>query len=63
MHQDKRELPAGEPDDRTEAAMIRLAILEGYRDAIEGRMVEYHGDLRQLLRSPDPESDATDGVI
>ena len=40
-----------EAKDRTEARSIRTAILEGYRDAIEGRTVEYHGNLKELLRS------------
>ncbi|MFO1019704.1 MAG: hypothetical protein U0903_03285 [Planctomycetales bacterium] len=40
-----------EAKDRTEARSIRAAILEGYRDAIEGRTVEYHGNLNHLLRS------------
>lgn len=36
--------------DQREASRIRLAILEGYQDAIEGRTVEYQGDLRRLLK-------------
>lgn len=39
-----------EKKERQEAARIRDAILEGYQDAIEGRMVWYAGDLRKLLR-------------
>ncbi len=33
-----------------EAAEARSAILEGYQDAIEGRVVRYDGDLRKLLK-------------
>jgi antitoxin ParD1/3/4 len=39
-----------EKKQRMEAAQIRDAIIEGYRDAAAGRTVEYKGDLRQLLR-------------
>lgn len=35
---------------QTEAASIRLAIIEGYQDAIAGESVEYQGDLRSLLK-------------
>ena len=35
---------------RMEAAEMRDAILEGYRDAIAGRLVEFKGDLRATLR-------------
>jgi hypothetical protein len=35
---------------RHEAERIRDAILEGYRDAIEGRTVEYRGNLRRLMK-------------
>lgn len=38
-----------EKKERQEAARIRDAILEGYQDAIDGRMVEYRGDLRRLM--------------
>jgi len=34
---------------RQEAAAARDAILEGYRDAIEGRTHAFKGDLRSLL--------------
>src|SRR5262249_8752428 len=37
--------------ERLEAAQIREAILDGYRDALEGRTVAYRGDLRRLLKS------------
>jgi len=39
-----------EKKERLEAAAIRAAILEGYQDAIHGRMLEYDGDLRALLK-------------
>ena len=33
-----------------ESAKLRDGILAGYRDAIEGRTVEFRGDLRSLLK-------------
>ncbi len=33
-----------------DAANVRAAILEGYQDAIEGRLVEFDGDLPRLLK-------------
>lgn len=39
-----------EKKQRIEAALIRDAIIEGYRDAAAGRTAEYQGDLRKLLR-------------
>ena len=33
-----------------DASQVRDAILEGYQDAIEGRVFEYSGDLRSLLK-------------
>lgn len=33
----------------TEAALMGEAILEGYRDILEGRTVRFQGDLRRLL--------------
>jgi antitoxin ParD1/3/4 len=33
-----------------EAARVRDAILEGYQDAIDGRMVSFNGNLRSLLK-------------
>jgi antitoxin ParD1/3/4 len=36
--------------NRQEAAAARDAILEGYHDAIDGRIVPYKGDLRSLLK-------------
>jgi antitoxin ParD1/3/4 len=38
-----------EKKERLEAAEIRDAILEGYQDSLQGRVVSYRGDLRQLL--------------
>ena len=35
---------------RQEAAAARDAILEGYQDAIEGRVFEFRGDLGALLK-------------
>jgi len=32
-----------------EAAELRDGIIEGYRDLIEGRVVEFKGDLRQAM--------------
>jgi hypothetical protein len=37
-------------EDRLESAKIRDAILNGYQDAIQGRTIPYHGNLRQLLK-------------
>ena len=39
-----------EKKERLEAARIRDGILEGYQDAIAGRVVEYRGDLRRVLK-------------
>jgi antitoxin ParD1/3/4 len=39
-----------EKKERMEAAEMRDAILEGYRDLMEGRVVEFKGDLRATLR-------------
>ncbi|MDP1799555.1 MAG: hypothetical protein Q8K78_18805 [Planctomycetaceae bacterium] len=36
--------------ERLEAACIRDAILDGYRDAIHGQTVTYKGNLRALLK-------------
>lgn len=35
---------------KQEAAEARNAILSGYQDAIEGRVVEFDGDLRKALK-------------
>jgi antitoxin ParD1/3/4 len=39
-----------EKKERLEAARIRDAILEGYQDALNGRVVEYRGNIRALLK-------------
>jgi antitoxin ParD1/3/4 len=39
-----------EKKERLEAAAMRDGILEGYQDLIEGRVVEFKGDLRAALR-------------
>jgi antitoxin ParD1/3/4 len=41
-----------EKKKRLDAGRIRDAILEGYRDAIEGRTRCYRGNLRALLKNP-----------
>jgi antitoxin ParD1/3/4 len=38
---------------RQEAAAARDAILEGYQDAIAGRLHAFEGDLRSLLKKVD----------
>ena len=38
-----------EKKERMEAAEMRDAILEGYRDLVEGRVVEFKGNLRATL--------------
>lgn len=38
-----------EKKERQEASAMRDGILEGYRDVIEGRTIEYKGDLRAAL--------------
>ena len=38
-----------EKKERLEAAAIRAGVLEGYRDLIEGRTVEFTGDLCSSL--------------
>ncbi|HEV2209511.1 MAG TPA: CopG family transcriptional regulator [Verrucomicrobiae bacterium] len=39
-----------EKKERLEAAEMRDAILEGYRDLIHGRVVEFTGNLRATLK-------------
>lgn len=39
-----------EKKERMEAAAIRDAIIEGYQDVIEGRTVEFKGNLRASLQ-------------
>ncbi len=34
---------------RMEAAQIREGILEGFQDILQGRVVEYRGDIRETL--------------
>ncbi len=38
-----------ERKERTEAAELRKAVLEGYEDVLHGRTREYTGDLRSML--------------
>lgn len=40
-----------EKKERMEAAALRDSIVEGYQDLIEGRTVEFNGDLRAALKS------------
>ena len=37
--------------DRQEAAALRHSIIEGYQDAIEGRVRKFSGDLKKDLRA------------
>ncbi len=37
---------------QVEAEKARASIIAGYQDAIEGRLVEYEGDLTTLLKKP-----------
>lgn len=39
-----------EKKNRMDAAATRDAILEGYQDLIEGRMVEFTGDIRKVMK-------------
>jgi len=39
-----------EKKNRLDAAAVREAILEGYQDVIEDRVVEFTGDLRQSMK-------------
>ncbi len=39
-----------EKKERAEAAAVRDAVLEGYRDLEQGRYIAYQGNLRELLR-------------
>lgn len=48
MHHSPPECPA-ENDQQIEAARIRDAILNGYRDLLAGRTVPFKGNLRELL--------------
>lgn len=39
-----------EKKERMEAAELRSGIVEGYRDLIEGRLVEFKGNLRKTMK-------------
>jgi len=39
-----------EKKERLEAARIRDEILEGYQDAVQGRVVPYRGNLRRMMK-------------
>lgn len=39
-----------EKKNRLDAAAVREAILDGYQDLIEDRVVEFKGDLRQAMK-------------
>jgi antitoxin ParD1/3/4 len=39
-----------EKKNRMDAAVVREAVLEGYQDLIEDRVVEFTGDLRQAMK-------------
>ena len=39
-----------EKKNRLDAAAVREAVLEGYQDLIEDRVVEFTGDLRQAMK-------------
>lgn len=39
-----------EKKERIEAAELREGIVEGYRDLIEGRIVEFKGNLRKTMK-------------
>ncbi|MDZ4685648.1 MAG: hypothetical protein SH850_11335 [Planctomycetaceae bacterium] len=39
-----------EKKERLEATALREGILDGFADALAGRVVEYRGDLRSLLK-------------
>ncbi|WP_254513365.1 hypothetical protein [Anatilimnocola floriformis] len=51
MNQPQPSIPSPNSNDleRQSASEIREAILEGYRDAIAGRLHQYEGDLRKLM--------------
>jgi antitoxin ParD1/3/4 len=53
-----------EKKERQDAARIRDAILEGYQDALNGRVVEYGGNLTAMLKKApvEPEAFALIGV-
>lgn len=39
-----------EKKDRQEAAAVRDGVLEGYRDLLEGKSIEFKGSLKSALR-------------
>jgi len=39
-----------EKKERIEAAALRDAIRQGYRDLLKGRVIEFNGDLRATLK-------------
>ena len=39
-----------EKQEKLQAAQFRRAVLEGYQDIIEGRVVEYKGSVRDVIR-------------
>jgi len=46
-----------EKKHRKEAAELRDGVLEGYRDLLEGRVVEFDGDLRVALNTAQIKED------
>lgn len=42
-----------EKKERQEAADLRLSIIEGYQDAITGRVIRFSGDLRKDMQQFD----------
>ena len=39
-----------EERDKQDAANFRRAVLEGYQDILEGRVIEYKGDIMDVIR-------------
>ena len=39
-----------EERDKQDAAQFRRAVLEGYQDILAGRVTEYKGDIRDVIR-------------
>ena len=46
-----------EKKQRKEAAELRDGVLEGYRDLIDGRIIEFDGDLRSALNTAQNKED------
>lgn len=42
-----------EKKERQEAAALRDGVLEGYRDLLDGKVVEFKGDLGSLMQQSD----------